>query len=112
MAKAHIPDGVKKLIKDRSKNPSQGEFLAEIIALAGGAKQLAVHLWGEYTREGASPMFKARFMDTVMRAMAAEDKKNRPQDLAELSDADIEEVIRGVMEKKQKEDGDGPADQS
>ncbi len=101
MAKAKLPDGLRKVLSKPSKNPSQAEFLAEVVTQAGGPRQLGAIMWNEFNRDGASPMFKARFMDMILRAMREEDRKAPPKDLGEVTDSELEDIVNEIIKRRE-----------
>jgi hypothetical protein len=112
MAKKSMPDSLRKVLAKQGKNPGQAEFIAEIILLAGGPRQLASHMWTEFIKDGASPMFKSRFMDLLLRAMREDDKKRPPAELGDLTDDELSDIVAESVARREEKERAKEADQA
>jgi hypothetical protein len=88
-----------KLLKGKNYIPRQKEFVAELIALAGGPKQLAALIYRELESKTTSAAVRARFLEVVLRSLKATEQEEPPLDPAGLTDEDLEAFLDDRIEK-------------
>ncbi len=88
-----------KLLKGKNYIPRQKEFVAELIALAGGPKQLAALIYRELEDKKTSAAVRARFMEVILRSLKAVDREEPPQDPTGLTDDELEAYLDDRIEK-------------
>lgn len=100
-----------KLVYGQGFVPRAKEFVAEMIALAGGPRQLARILWDAIHEPRTPPSVKARALEIILKGMKKAEDDDESPDPTMLDDDDLARLLDERI-KRQMRSEDGGAEEA
>lgn len=101
MAKQKVPDFARKALKGDSDAPDLAELAAHFFNIVGGVRAMAKMLHDELHAAKTGSMTRAKILDMIIRVTANTQDKTKKDDLALLTEEDLEKRIEQMMDKRE-----------
>lgn len=100
MARFYVPKKLReRLVKGRNYIPRAREFVSELIALAGGPRELARIIWSTIHDKNCPPSVRARALEIILKAMKNAEDEDGPTDVSVLDDDELGRFIDERIEQ-------------